>query len=588
MELLCDRVQRRAVAGLFTDQDVRLGSLEHGEVVPLTVAVVDSIPETSTSRIWEPLDTTADTIKVAIGSGFSSPVAGVFSLISGVDKTSGLLVNGARYQVYDYVAGDDFTNIGGENADGEIFTATGTTPTTWTNSSKIREVTSLLDYDSTASEIEAALNLLPTIIAAGEVEVEAVGTSFFTITFGNVGAQNQIEGDAANLAPLSLIDAGTLIDGTSERREVQTIHILQDAGSFVTLTDNTDAASLDIASLQTGGGGQNHKVRATISPVPYDGSFTLTVRSVESSVLAFNASAASVKSALEELSLTGGSLISGAKYKIITFVSGDDFSNVGASANETGVVFTASGTTPTDWTNGSALSPVGADNVSVTKEANGQYLIVFQGDMSNTNMGTITGDDSSLLAIRFKTGEIDLRTSGIEMLLINGDTTSTIEAWRYPISGTPQCVFRREVSLVVPVVKPASSTPTPREQFYNEAEIDAQHAAIFSKAPALSVTGAGDSSILKASEYERHGTHPVSMGAGSGAYTATLSLSLTDAVAGDVKKLPISFAASTNPTAEIRNATSGGTLLYTIAGTGSAFKTCLTFTFNGTAWESDQ
>jgi len=55
-----------------------------------------------------------------------------------VTQTSGLLVIGRIYTISAYVSGDNFTNVGApSNATGVIFTATGTTPTTWTNSSTL-------------------------------------------------------------------------------------------------------------------------------------------------------------------------------------------------------------------------------------------------------------------------------------------------------------------------------------------------------------------------------------------------------------------------------------------------------------------
>lgn len=52
--------------------------------------------------------------------------------------TSGLLVVGQFYTITEYIAGDDFTNIGAtSNATGQTFTATGTTPAAWTNSSTV-------------------------------------------------------------------------------------------------------------------------------------------------------------------------------------------------------------------------------------------------------------------------------------------------------------------------------------------------------------------------------------------------------------------------------------------------------------------
>ena len=56
------------------------------------------------------------------------------------DLTSGTVVSGARYWIELFVAGDDFTNIGGTNATDNIFTASGTTPTTWTNSSLLQRI----------------------------------------------------------------------------------------------------------------------------------------------------------------------------------------------------------------------------------------------------------------------------------------------------------------------------------------------------------------------------------------------------------------------------------------------------------------
>ena len=61
--------------------------------------------------------------------------------VGGLSKqTSGALTVDVKYIINDYQAGDDFTNVGAaSNATGVIFTATGTTPTTWTNSSELEE-----------------------------------------------------------------------------------------------------------------------------------------------------------------------------------------------------------------------------------------------------------------------------------------------------------------------------------------------------------------------------------------------------------------------------------------------------------------
>jgi len=53
--------------------------------------------------------------------------------------------------------------------------------------------------------------------------------------------------------------------------------------------------------------------------------------------------------------LTSGTLDADTYYTIKTYETGDDFTNLGASSNADGVTFLATGTTPTTWTNGSAV-----------------------------------------------------------------------------------------------------------------------------------------------------------------------------------------------------------------------------------------
>jgi hypothetical protein len=64
----------------------------------------------------------------------------------GATATSGTLTVGKRYRLQDWITADDFTNVGAaSNADGVEFIATGTTPTTWANSSVVESIGTLLD-----------------------------------------------------------------------------------------------------------------------------------------------------------------------------------------------------------------------------------------------------------------------------------------------------------------------------------------------------------------------------------------------------------------------------------------------------------
>ena len=53
--------------------------------------------------------------------------------------------------------------------------------------------------------------------------------------------------------------------------------------------------------------------------------------------------------------LTSGTLTSSTTYYIYKYASGDNFTNVGAASNATGVNFTATNTTPDTWSNGSII-----------------------------------------------------------------------------------------------------------------------------------------------------------------------------------------------------------------------------------------
>lgn len=61
-----------------------------------------------------------------------------------------------------------------------------------------------------------------------------------------------------------------------------------------------------------------------------------------------------------QAALTSGQLVIGKRYRITSYLSGDDFTNVGAASNASGVEFVATGTTPTNWTATSTLTRIGA------------------------------------------------------------------------------------------------------------------------------------------------------------------------------------------------------------------------------------
>ncbi len=62
-------------------------------------------------------------------------------------QTSGTLTIGKRYVIENFVAGDDFTNVGASgNSSGVEFIATGAVPAAWSNASVLKQIGCMVDY----------------------------------------------------------------------------------------------------------------------------------------------------------------------------------------------------------------------------------------------------------------------------------------------------------------------------------------------------------------------------------------------------------------------------------------------------------
>ena len=103
-------------------------------------------------RVFNRALTESEVLDISHGKSLGYADAGA----DGTTATSGTLTVGKRYRIDTFNAGDDFTNIGAaSNASGVEFIATGTTPTTWTNSSVV-------------AQLGEVLSLLPSGIASGK------------------------------------------------------------------------------------------------------------------------------------------------------------------------------------------------------------------------------------------------------------------------------------------------------------------------------------------------------------------------------------------------------------------------------------
>jgi hypothetical protein len=184
-----------AYVSTYGGQEVLISWAFNSATNTMTVCVNNAVVITDTDALWAESVTSAyltvgmglnDASRVATGvidnillynRALSTGVASDISALvasggvpaqadrggSQVAQTSGTLTIGKRYRINTFVTGDSFTNVGAaSNASGVEFIATGTTPTTWTNSSSLvkagviayypcNELTGSTIYDATAN-----------------------------------------------------------------------------------------------------------------------------------------------------------------------------------------------------------------------------------------------------------------------------------------------------------------------------------------------------------------------------------------------------------------------------------------------------
>lgn len=174
---------------------------------------------------------------LGIGTPGGSPSGGTFWL--GVSSaTSGLLTSTKRYQIQTFVAGDDFTNLGAaENASGVIFTASGTTPTDWTNGSTVIEITTDVAFSATAATLEAALEATQAV--TGVAVTKSGSAPVFVIDWDAVGAQSTLVGGPSNLTPASAVVTSELRAGSASVTERQLVRLTRQPYALQTTWSTT-------------------------------------------------------------------------------------------------------------------------------------------------------------------------------------------------------------------------------------------------------------------------------------------------------------------------------------------------------------
>jgi hypothetical protein len=234
----------------------------------------------SGNRQYDDIDLSGVTVRMAISDPDQVPATGTFPLGPVAPQTSGSLIVGKRYMIRAFVSGDSFANVGASaNATGNVFVATGTTPTTWTHSSSVQELTSDIAVDASYSDVQTALNATAGITALGGVTVTKLKACVYRVTFsGAFGAQAAIEGPVnAGMSPLSFVNVSRVQAGTATLHEVQIIRLVANPYCFATLATPLPVAAAAVTAIQPATSDFGAIKRLSINPLAYEGIIRFTL-----------------------------------------------------------------------------------------------------------------------------------------------------------------------------------------------------------------------------------------------------------------------------------------------------------------------
>lgn len=169
--------------------------------------------------------------------------------------------------------------------------------------------TTALAYNATPAAVQAALNLLASITAAGGVTVSQIGDNY-NIVFNANGARTELTTNGAALIPLSAATVATLQAGDANKPAIYLVHLQRTVAGLATSFSPTAASAITVESL-TAWDGTRATYRVSISPDPKGGSFSLafdaqTGTDVSTKAISVGATALDVQNALSIGALADG------------------------------------------------------------------------------------------------------------------------------------------------------------------------------------------------------------------------------------------------------------------------------------------
>ncbi len=149
-------------------------------------------------------------------------------------------------------------------------------------------------YNASAASVQTALNAFPNIAALGGVTVEKVnGNTTYRISFNQkVVLPNGFAGDATNLLPSSTVIADEIKVGSATTKGVWHIKPIQVPIAYQSVWTPQSSATVTATAVQLG------TTRVKIAPAPKDGTFSLTVGTINTAPISVFATAFEVQAAI--------------------------------------------------------------------------------------------------------------------------------------------------------------------------------------------------------------------------------------------------------------------------------------------------
>lgn len=450
MKLLLDVQDKRLRKSLYDDHDAVLPDFIISEEVPLEVALLSRTIRPWDSRVFTPIDPTDWTIRASLGS-FREPVGGTFE-VSYQGTAGDLLVPAAGTTASDLDSA--------MNAIAAIVTAGGLVVTGsdgfFVISFNLPGARSIFMADATQAIPSLLLEFA--ILVAGDVDDRAIQTlrieqaiasladldtdsdpipATFTSVFGTdlltsiahgltAGTRVKLFSTIALPAPLLDTRDYFVISDTLAADTFKVSATL--GGASVNLSDNGTGTHSwirsSVAELVTGDVTHNQKVRISLPPNLWGGSWTLFVAGAQSDLIGWDDGAQLLQSFME------------------------------------------------------GIAGVGAGNVTVVQDTDDSYIVSFKGSLIHTAI-LVAADVRDLKLLRTKNGSLDLRNAQVEFLLDGPE--SRVVTLELEISDPSNDVTKIQADVLLrrPVIKLDSVlAPFPAANYYTRDQIDALLAGI--------------------------------------------------------------------------------------------------------------